>query len=109
MKPPSPLFADTYDLTAWLLGHFDGASGVLAHAVCTEALGLLRAVTLALKGRERMDQLDEADERLIALRVQIRLAGTLEALSERQMLHALERADGIGRQIGGWLRSLGPA
>ena len=42
----------------------------------------------------------------MALRVQLRLAGALGRLSERQLLFALESADGIGRQIGGWRRTL---
>jgi len=102
----APLFADTFALCEWLLGHLDDDAGVLATALCRNALALLEAVTLALKGQMREERLLEADERLVALRVQLRLAGALGRLSDRQLLFALERADGIGRQIGGWRRAL---
>ncbi len=62
-------------------------------------------MTLALKGQMRDERLLEADERLVALRVQLRLAGALGRLSERQLLYALAGADAIGRQIGGWRRA----
>ena len=66
--------------------------------VCDDALALLRAVTLALRGRRR-------DEHLIRLRVMLRLAQACGHLQHAQMLHALERADAIGRQLGGWMKA----
>jgi hypothetical protein len=102
----APLFADTFALCEWLLGRLDGEPGVLAASVCRNALALLEAVALALKGQLREERLIEADERLVALRLQLRLAAATGRLSERQVLYALERADGIGRQVGGWRRAL---
>ncbi len=102
----APLFADTFSLCEWLLGRLDGEPGVLASTLCRNALALLDAVTLALKGQLREERLIEADERLVSLRLQLRLAAATGRLSERQVLYALERADGIGRQIGGWRRAL---
>lgn len=106
-RKPAPIFADTFDLGVWLVRHF--GDDPLGRAICEESLGLLRAITLALRDRHREDQLDEADERLVSLRVQLRLAHAIGALDERQMLHALDLADRVGRQLGGWLRALGPA
>ncbi len=105
---PAPLYVDAFALCEWLLGHFGDDPRILPRTLCSSALALLEAVTLALKRRRRAEQLEVADERLIALRTQLRLAAAVGSLNESQLVHALERADAIGRQIGGWLRSLGP-
>ena len=104
----APVYVDTLALCQWLLQHFGDDRRALPRTLCDCALALLEAVTLALKGRRREEHLDLADERLICLRTHLRLAESLGYLDQRQMLHALERADAIGRQLGGWLRSMGP-
>ena len=53
--------------------------------------------------------LEEVDERLITLRLQLRLANTTGLLNEDQFLFALQAADRIGRQLGGWQRSMNMA
>ena len=109
MKTPTPLFADAFSLCEWLLQHLEREPGVLPKDLCDNSLKLLAAITLALKGRLREERIEEADERLIVLRVQLRLAATTGLFSERQVLYALECTDRIGRQLGGWQRSLDPA
>lgn len=106
MKDPAPLFTHCYDLAAWILAHFDGRQRVLAQALCTHSLALLDAVALALRGVDREEQLATADEVLVELRLRLRLAHQTGLLDERQMLYALEQADQIGRQIGGWRKRL---
>ncbi len=103
----APLYVDTSRLCAWLLERLGGCEDVLARRLCSTALDLLEHLTLALKNRGREERIDGADEDLIVLRVELRLAGNLDLLTERQVLFALELADGIGRQLGGWRRSLG--
>lgn len=105
----APLFTDAFSLCEWLLRQLDRDSSVLARALCDSGLHLLAAVVLALKGRQREEQLAEADECLLILRMQLRLAGAIGLLGESQLLFALECADRIGRQIGGWQRSLDSA
>jgi hypothetical protein len=105
---PAPLYTDAFALCEWLLGHFGDDPRLLPQNLCHNGLALLDAVTLALKGRRREEQIDAADEGLIRLRTQLRLAATAGYLTEAQSLHALERADAIGRQLGGWMRALGP-
>jgi Mor family transcriptional regulator len=105
----APLFVDTFSLCQWLLQHLDREPSVLSRNLCETALQLLEAVTLALKGRLREERIEAADERLITLRMQLRLAGATGLLSEPQMLFALECADRIGWQIGGWQQTLNPA
>lgn len=104
---PAPLFVDANDLCQWLLDHLNHADDILARRICSTCLDLLEAVTLALKDRDRGLNIDRADQELICLRVHIRLAETLGRLTERQAVHAFERMDTIGRQLGGWMRSLG--
>lgn len=103
---PAPLFTDTFALNQWLLGHFDAENSHLARRLCNTSLALLETITLALKNYLREERIIEADEQLIALRMQIRLAEACGALDERQLHHALDLTDRIGRQLGSWQRSL---
>jgi len=106
VNPRAPLYTDAYDLAAWLLGHLDQGADALSRDTCRVCLGLLDAVVLALKDRDRWERLDQADEALLRLRQRIRLAQDRGIFDERQALHALGLCDRIGRQIGGWQRSL---
>jgi len=104
----APLYTDTIALCAWLLERFRDDDDLLSVSIRKRSLRLLGAVTLALKGRRRDDNLELADELLIVLRAELRLAGETGLLTDSQLLHALALTDSMGRQIGGWLRSLGP-
>jgi hypothetical protein len=106
VNPHAPLYTATYDLAAWLLGHLDREPSVLAREMCRLALRLLDAAVFALKDRERLERLDEMDELLLRLRQRIRLGRGTGLFDERQALHALALCDLIGRQVGGWLRTL---
>ena len=109
MKAPAPLFVHAFDLAAWVLGRFGERSDALSRELCTKSLTLLDLITLALQDRERDLRLNDADELLVGLRLRLRLAGQLGALDERQLMHALGLADDLGRQIGGWQRTLARA
>lgn len=104
----SPIHADLVDLAEWVLDKFDRETSVLSRDLCAAALELLETVTLALKGRRQEENLELADELLIRVRVRLRMARQLGYLDDDQLMHNLEFTDGIGRQLGGWLRSLGP-
>jgi hypothetical protein len=108
-RGPAPLYVDTFDLCLWLIKQFGSNTEILPHRICCCSLDLLQAVTLALKGRRRDEHLEIADEQLITLRAQIRLANACDYLKDPQMLYVLERVDAIGRQLGGWIKSLEPA
>ncbi len=105
-RGPAPLYVDTFDLCVWLLARFRDGNGTLEKDIRETALALLKNITLALKGRRRDENVDLADEHLIWLRAGLRLAGAGGQLSGSQLLYALERADAIGRQLGGWIKSL---
>jgi hypothetical protein len=102
-----PLFTDAFALCEWLLGLLGADDKVLSRALCKGALSLLQSVTLALKGRSREAQLAAADEQLIALRVQLRMACATGVLTKSQLLHGMEAMDNLGCQLGGWRRHLG--
>lgn len=115
----APLYSDSYALCEWLIGRLGrtgarrGAAGtpadVLPRLVCQNALDLLGHVVLALKGIDRDLHIDDADAALVQLRVQLRLAGSTDYLTQEQLLHALTITDRIGRQLGGWQQSLDAA
>ncbi|MBI2376738.1 MAG: diversity-generating retroelement protein Avd [Deltaproteobacteria bacterium] len=111
-RPPleAPLFTKTYDLVLWLderteqfpkSQRFGAAARLTRHAV--EAL---EAITLALRGFERPENVDRADAALALLRVHLKLAADRHLISERQMLHALGRVEELGRMLGGWRKRL---
>ena len=102
----APIYTDAFALCDWLLERFGANAEVLPVRLCRSGLDLLEAVTLALNGRSREENIDLADECLIALRTQLRLAAARGYLHQSQMLYALQCADTIGRQLGGWKRAL---
>ena len=105
-RAAAPLYTDTFRLCEWLLERFEADPGLLPGRILETGLDLHRGVCIALKSPVPEDLVEVADEDLIALRTYLRLAQSRGLLSEDQLLHALECADGIGRQLGGWLRSL---
>ncbi len=104
----APLYVDAYDLCQWVLEVFGSDVGILSQTLCKNSLELVEAIALAIVDRNREENLEIADERLISLRTQLRLANALGDLTDKQMLDALEQADTIGNQLGGWIRKLGP-
>jgi hypothetical protein len=104
----APLYTDSFALCEWLLGHFDDDTRHLPRRICWNALELQEFLNLALKDYRRIEHIELADERLQCLRTQLRLAHSLAYLDQAQLWHALEYAESIGRQIGGWLDKLEP-
>ena len=84
MKDPAPLFTDTYDLTSWLLGRLHAEPSRLAADLCRLALALLDAIAAALRRRDDIESLDDADGLLASLRLRLRLAAEIGLLEERQ-------------------------
>jgi len=105
-RRPTPLYRDSFALCDWVLQHFGDAGDALGRGLAETALSLLKAIVLALKAPHPDEYIETADEHLIVLRTWLRLAHTRGQIDEDQLLYALEQADRIGRQIGGWLRAL---
>ena len=108
-RRPAPIYLDALALCEWIQARLGQDARPVARALCRTSLRLLEVIALALQGRDTEARLDEADERLISLRTQLRVAPAAGCLTESQMLYALECCDTVGRQLGGWLRTLGPA
>jgi hypothetical protein len=103
----APIYTVTWDLCNWLLQKARALPhDVLAQALAQESLTLLDTITLALKDIEREHMLADTDLILIRLRTRLRLAVATELFNERQGEYALELADSIGRQLGGWQKVL---
>ncbi len=102
----APLFTAAWDLSAWILKRWGSEPAVLPESLCREGLVLLDAVVYALKGIDRRDNLDAADLCLIRLRMRIRMAEETGLADGRQARFLLEQTDAIGRQLGGWMKTL---
>ena len=92
----APLFRDAFALCEWCLGRLQRDPSPLARALCGNALRLVEAVALALRDRRREERVDEADERLAALRVELRLAERVGLLTREQALFGLSRPTASG-------------
>jgi hypothetical protein len=66
-------------------------------------LELLAAAQWAA-GRAKREKLSAADERLLRLRVILRLAHTRQVLDHKGYEHLARTLDEAGRMLGGWLR-----
>lgn len=104
-RAAAPIFVDAMAAAQWL-GHHFNQGDVLGRRIHDRALDLLEAVTLALRDFDKLAELDEADRSLACLRVLVLLAHERELLDGGQLLYVTELLDRIGRQLGGWLRSL---
>ena len=105
----APLQRDTLALCGVLIQELDKGR---SHPVLRDRLGrgclrLLDSVSLALGDFDRAGRLLDADAELRSLRTQILLAYELGMVEEDLFLALAEQCDRIGRQIGGWRRSLG--
>ena len=103
----APIFTASWDLCTWLLKKTRAQPhDPLAQSLATEALRLLDTITMALKNIDRENALMDADLILIRLCLRLRLAVDTALLNDRQGQYALRQADDIGRQLGGWQKSL---
>jgi len=108
MKQAAPLFTRTYDLFVWLMGRLEhqDAHPFLSQATLETIRKLLESTTLALKGFAPLAHALEADAALALLRLYVALLGDHDILNEDQHAHAVREMDQIGRQLGGWLKSM---
>ncbi len=83
-----------------------GEADEVWRAVLHHSRLLLEAVGLALARFETRHRVAQADEQVTLLRIHLRLAAERRLLSDRQLMHANEILSDVGRQIGGWRKSL---
>jgi hypothetical protein len=106
----SPLYVRTYDFLLWLVPrvqkfpkvHRFALSERLQHLVFDFQDSLVAAGKS--KGQARSDWLQKADVQLAQIRVWIRLARDLEALSIRRYEYAARQLSEIGRLLGAWIK-----
>lgn len=103
---PAPVLRDAWRLSEWVLQRFEREPGALAQRLCATALDLVESLVLALRRADAAD-VELADDRLALLRAHLRLARDRALLDDRQLIHALELCNSVGRQLGGWLRQAG--
>lgn len=104
----APLYRDTQVLCAVLLEAVDAGPSFapLRQALAGGALRVQAAVVQALAGHERRARVDEADAELAVLHARLALAHYLCVLSDDAFTGLAACAQRIGRQLGGWSRSL---
>lgn len=106
----APLFTKAYDLVVWLtkrvLSFPKSHRFGLAARIMENSHAALEGVTLALRGFDRLEQVERADAALALLRVYLRLACDLHLLRTQQLYHAIERIEELGKMIGGWQKKL---
>jgi|GEM_PF-1236186 len=113
---PASVIEDTYQAWLWLDERASGfpalARRQVGHRALDAILDALTAVTEAAylpRGAPRARRLADANRSLTVLRILLRGARDRRYLSLGQHEHAMKLVDGIGRQVGGWLRSEGGA
>ncbi len=104
----APLYVEAFDLASWTMERTQQwPHGNLARLVTLSASELVISVSLALTfPANRGRHLEEADEGIVRLRTQLRLAHALGLLSRRGLRFSAGRLGVIGRMIGGWRKRL---
>ena len=108
----SPLYIKTYDFLLWLVPQVQKFPKThrfaLSERVQRLAFDFQDSLVAAGKatGNIRLDHLIQADIQLAQLRIWIRLARDLQALSIRRYEHAARLVSEIGRLLGAWLQNI---
>ena len=108
--PDTPLFVKVHDFNVWLLNHTRRFPKHFRHTL-TERLELLALefeelllLANSIRGQERTSVLEQADGKLVCLRVRLRYTLDFGLLSGGQIRYATECLDELGRLLGAWLR-----
>lgn len=103
-----PAIQKSYDLNRWLLGRVERMPRTwkftLGDRLQTAAIDLNRALVEAAHAKSGERALFRASRLLEQLRLLVRLASDVGALSSRQYEFVARNNDEVGRMIGGWLR-----
>ncbi len=111
MQHPSlPILDRSYQLNLWLTRHAVQFDRCLRFQLGERLQSAGTQLCLALvrsRHAKRLDRpLAKADEHLDELRLLLHMAMDLRALSQRQYGYAATEIAEIGRQLGGWRRSI---
>lgn len=99
-----------YQFVLWLVPVLDGMPRsqkfLLGDRIQTTAMEVLDLLVEAAYSRERGGLLRRANLGLEKLRFWMRLSKDLKLIDFKRYEHAARCIDDVGRQVGGWLRSL---
>jgi hypothetical protein len=100
----------SYAINLWMVRHslrmVRGLRYTLGQRMQDSAMGLCLALTQARHAKRVDRPLARADTHLDELRLLVRMATDLGAMSERQHGYVSEHLADVGRQLGGWRRQL---
>lgn len=98
-----------HELLLWLIPQLDKFPRVrrftLGERLEVGLLEVLEVLVEAAYTRDNRPHLQQANRKLETIRHLWRLAAELEAVGKRRYEHGAKLIDGLGRQVGGWLKS----
>ena len=111
MKDTTPQAVQAcHELLLWLIPHLDKFPRVrrftLGERLESTLIEVLELLVEAAFSRVKQDALKRANLRLEVVRHLWRLAHELQVIPLRQYEHGARLMDDLGRQVGGWLRTL---
>lgn len=105
-----PVVTEAYALAAGLLPAVDrmprGLRSILGGEIVREAVGLCACLHEAALHGGKLDSLRRADAHLTRSRVMVRIAFDQKACSLNAYETTMQRADAVGKMLGGWIRSI---
>lgn len=110
MSQEMPIFTRTFDFLSWLLptsNHFPTAHRhTFTRRLLDAAFDLREQLESAnhRRGKDRLEQLAQADESLDKVRTYLRLAYNWHWLSAGQYRHVSQMISEIGKLLGGWTK-----
>jgi len=108
MKRELPIVQKAYDLVKWYVPILNKLPRehkfLLGDRMVSGLYDLLEGLILARYSSDKLPQLKALNGRLDLLRHQTRLLLEFELISARRYQHAGELLDGIGQELGGWMR-----
>ena len=104
-----PIVQKAYDVNRWLLPRVErfprSYKFTVGDRLQTTALDLCLALIEASHARSKDRPLHRANRLLDELRILLRLARDVQALSPQQLAYVSLQNEELGRMIGGWLRA----
>lgn len=108
MKRDLPIVQKTYDLVKWYVPILNKLPRdhkfLLGDRIITGLYDLLEGLILARYSSEKLPQLKALNGRLDLLRHQTRLLFEFELMPTQRYKHVSQLLDGIGQELGGWMR-----
>ena len=109
MSNLAPVVDSCHDLLLWLIPQLDkfprNRRFTLGERLEASLLAVLELLVRAAYTRDKRQPLTEANSRLAVARHLWRLCYELRLVSVRRFEHGAGLIDGVGRQVGGWLRA----